>query len=78
MVKEHDVTMPLPDAVLRSRLIASSDADVVVADGDGSAGIRLEEPIGVAGLDNTDHLSLKPGYLAGKEAAALLFVPSER
>lgn len=41
LVGEHDVAVPLPDAVLRPVLVAEPDADVVVPDGDGLAGVGL-------------------------------------
>lgn len=60
------MAVPLPNAVLRPFLLVKPDADMVVADGDGLAGVGAE--LGrFAGEDEADDLLLEAGLLLGEE-----------
>lgn len=60
------MAVPLPNAIFRPFLLVKPDADMVVADGDGLAGVGAE--LGrFAGKDEADDLLLEAGLLLGEE-----------
>lgn len=56
------MAVPFPNSIIRVLLLVKPDAYVVLADGDGLAGIGFEG-IGVSGENNADNLLLELGFL---------------